>query len=501
MASNDLSDSSETEVEGDDNPMEKVLEDFSPSFPTSEPLHSPDAIHLQGFSNPFDSPSPSSTPHTPPSTSPLSRVIHNLPPVSLFDLTSPPFLTPTPLLSGNTITNLPAATPATIKRKKREKTLAEKKVQQLVEQKYGKLAVTGVKRKRSEHERKTLRTRTSQAISPPEYQAKIVHSDHTPSLNFPPSSPRLDPCDTLDEHPTWSLDDIYDALPIHNRDKGHGKAVQLAEDADPSETRSSIPTSNGICKIWYVNNGVLQHLAITQLEVRQNSKPSGHGTVVVATTASGAKLVDDLWMSSMNANASPFIEKSTMISAMRHQDPAIQSVVHFVPDPSRHPQYSFASHQDCWDFMQAVTRRKLCASIDLQSIQSNIMRGNSYETSDDTLQVWEGANRGSRTVKFFRNRNTSAASQMVEFDCNRLRAAEKERRTGKLVISLRDVRDGGAPKDIKYLKIAFSDNQAEEEFLHHVGISLQTVQAKRSHRKGLVSALIKQGDDRISTDS
>jgi hypothetical protein len=374
------------------------------------------------------------------------------------------------------------------KRKKREKTLAEKEVQQLVERKYGTLVVAGVKRKRLEQERTALRT--SQTISPPEH----VHSYHALSANIPPSSPRLDPCDTPDEHPTWSLDDLYDALPIRNRDKGNGKAVQLAEVADPLETRSSVPTSNGICKIWCVNNGVLHQLAITQLEVRQNCKPSGHGTVVVATTTSGTQMVDDLWMPSVNANASPFLEKSGMIAAMRQQDPAIQSVVHFVPDPGRHPQYSFASHQDCWDFMQAVSRRKLCTSIDFQSIQSNLTRGNSYETSDDTLQVWEGANSGSCTVKFFRNKNTSAASQVVEFDCNRLRAAEKERRTGKLVISLRDVRDGGASKDIKYLKIAFSSNQAEEEFLHHVGISMQTVQAKKSHRKGLVSALIKQGD-------
>lgn len=113
--------------------------------------------------------------------------------------------------------------------------------------------------------------------------------------------------------------------------------------------------------------------------------------------------------------------------------------------------------------------------------------------------MWEDADSGSRTVKFFRNKNASAASLVVEFDCNNLRAAKKEKLTGKLVISLRDVRDGRAPKDIKYLKIAFSSNQAEEEFLHYVGISMQTVQAKKSHKKDLVSGLTKQGDDILSS--
>lgn len=228
-----------------------------------------------------------------------------------------------------------------------------------------------------------------------------------------------------------------------------------------------------MCKIWYTSNGVLQQVHVAQLEIHRKSMPSNHGATIVATTPSGAKLVDDLWMPSIKAIASPFIENPEATATMRQRDPAIQSVVHFVPDADeRRPRYSFASHQDYLEFMQAIAGRRLCASIGVRSIKSNKTRGNACETGDDTLQVWEGADKGSRTVRFFRGKNADAVPQVVELDCNCLRAPEKEERGGKLVFLLRDVRDGGVTKDIKYLKIAFSGRQAEEEFLDAAGIAL-----------------------------
>jgi hypothetical protein len=58
----------------------------------------------------------------------------------------------------------------------------------------------------------------------------------------------------------------------------------------------------------------------------------------------------------------------------------------------------------------------------------------------------------------------------VEFSINCLRFPEKERRTGKLVVGLRDAQDGPT-KEMRYLKIKFSNADAEEGFLRGVGFS------------------------------
>jgi hypothetical protein len=229
-----------------------------------------------------------------------------------------------------------------------------------------------------------------------------------------------------------------------------------------------------MCKLWYTSSGVLQQLVITQLKVHK----SNHGVTIVATTSFGANMIDDLWIPSIEAIASPFIEKPEAAAAIHDRDPAIQSVVHFVPAVGRHPRYSFASHQACRDFMQAVTGRRLCASIAVCSIKSNKTRGSACETGEDTLQVWEGADRGSRTIRFFRAQNAGAVPQVVDIDCNVLRAPEKEERGSKLVFSLRDVREGGVTQEFKYLKIAFLSSQAEEEFMEATGIAPRSVAAK-----------------------
>jgi len=187
---------------------------------------------------------------------------------------------------------------------------------------------------------------------------------------------------------------------------------------------------------------------------------------------------DDLWMSTIRTNASPFFENEEILKAMRFHDPNINCVVKMAPNPAGHPSYSFARVKDGWEFVQSVVCRTLVCSVNIATIKSACTHGNSVESGMETMQVWEdedstGDTAGrfnGRTVKFFRNKNPSATTQVVEFNCNMLRPPEIDARGGKVTFRFRDVREG-AIKDMKYLKIAFMKDEDRETFLHEVGFS------------------------------
>jgi hypothetical protein len=218
----------------------------------------------------------------------------------------------------------------------------------------------------------------------------------------------------------------------------------------------------------------MQQHPIDHIEIRRVERPGAEGVIIACRTESGQEVLDDLWIPQDGMNSSPFLENSDVASTFRQRDKNANFVVCFAPNTSVHPQYSFTNKEDCWDFMQAIADKTLCASIDVESIKSACTHGNSVESGCETLQVWEDPIFTLRTVKFFRNKNLYAKPRLVEFNVNCFRFPDNlEKRTGKLIVNFRDSIDGTSPtKEMRYLKIAFRNLDSEEEFLQQVGFGI-----------------------------
>jgi hypothetical protein len=251
-----------------------------------------------------------------------------------------------------------------------------------------------------------------------------------------------------------------------------GSIVSLASTAS-SSARVYTPNS---CKLWYRRGASLNQLSIVHVEVQHLPRNNGTATGIrlVVKTSDGQRIVDDLWMTGPATNTSPFFEHSEIVSTFKKRDDTINYVVHFSPHASFHPQYSFVTKKDAFDFMSTITGKTLLCSIDIDSIKSSLTHGNAFEAGCETMQVWDdpaapmNTSGGAKTVKFFRNKNAAAASRVVEFETNCLRKPEKERKTGKLVFNFRDTQNG-LTRELKYLKIAFGNDPERAEFLSIVG--------------------------------
>jgi hypothetical protein len=368
---------------------------------------------------------------------------------------------------------------------------------------YNGSTTAGAKRKRPSRERRKRRNESTDgpaAISEP-------HPHPFPSPNgdliisaspSPAGSPFLD-----GSSPPWVFNDIRNSLPAlagaqsapaHQKAKGKQPVQPVTDEAGPAEVNinsssssgsfRSMPASRegsiltvaskdrtfqeGTTKIWFQKGPQLQLLPIEHIEVRRIDRIKGEGIVIVSKTSSGQEVLDDLWMQSLEINSSPFLENTEVVSAFRYREQSANFVVCIAPHPEHHPQYSFSTKDDCWDFMQAITNKTLRASLDVESIKSACTHGNTAEGGCETIQVWEDSAINMKTVKFFRNKNTHAKQKVIEVSVNCLRFPRKERGTGKVVVEFRDARDGPT-NEMKYLKIGFSNRDAEEGFLYQVG--------------------------------
>jgi hypothetical protein len=218
----------------------------------------------------------------------------------------------------------------------------------------------------------------------------------------------------------------------------------------------------------------MQQLPIDHIEIRRVERSGGEGIVIACRTESGQEVIDDLWIPQAGTNSNPFLENSDIVTTFRQRDKNANFVICFAPNPSTHPQYSFATKADCWDFMQAIVDKTLCASLDVESIKSACTHGNSVESGCETLQIWEDPVFTIRTVKFFRNKNLYAKPRIVELNVNCFRFPDNlDRRTGKLIVQFRDGLDVTSPtKEMRYLKIAFGHPDLEEEFLQQAGFGI-----------------------------
>ncbi|TID26858.1 hypothetical protein E2P81_ATG01320 [Venturia nashicola] len=362
--------------------------------------------------------------------------------------------------------------------------------------------IAGSKRKRPSRERRKRPeepTDTLAAIS-----KFLPHPIPSPNVDFAISaspSPRLFPL-LNGSHPPWVFDDIRNSLPTlpgaqpaPAYEKGRGKQpIQPAlDDAGPAGVGSDSSNSSGsfrsmasregsiftvasrdrafeegTTKVWFRKGSQLQILPIQHIEVRRLDRIRGEGIVVVSKTPSGQDVLDDLWMPSLGTNSCPFLENAEVASTFQRRDKSANFVVCFAPHPEHHPQYSFSSRDDCWDFMQAIADKSLCASLDVESIKSACTHGHAAEGGCATIQVWEDDALGLKTIKLFRNKNELAKQKVIDINVNCLRMPKKEKGTGKLVVDFRDSKDGFT-SEMKYLKIGFSNADAEEGFLCQVG--------------------------------
>jgi hypothetical protein len=232
---------------------------------------------------------------------------------------------------------------------------------------------------------------------------------------------------------------------------------------------------DGSCKIWHrQGSSSLRQIDIARTEIRRDVQQSngkhGFGVIIVSTTPLHHDIKDPLWMPNLGTNSSPFLEHVDIVQQFQKVDKNINFIVRFAPNANRHPQYSFTNREDCWDFMQAITEKTLCASIDVESIKSAATHASAYEAGTETIQIWEDRQTHKRTVKFFRNKNEQARDRVVELDIGWFRQPQKERRTQKLLIEFRDSGDPLA-REMRYLKIVFSNTDAEQGFLAECGLT------------------------------
>jgi hypothetical protein len=368
-------------------------------------------------------------------------------------------------------------------------------------------SVAGSKRKRLSRERRNLPNQPAEGLGA--ISEDLSHAFPSPTGDFTlsaTSSPRFSPY--LDgSNPAWIFDDVRNSLPAipgamfapsYSRNKGKKPAhldlypPGLVGPADTSSSSSSsfrsMPISRegsiltvaskdrvfeeGTTKLWHHQRGSFQQLPIEHIEVRRLDLVKGQAVVIVSKSTSGQEILDDLWMPSTGTNSSPFLENSDVVTQFQRREESANFVVSFAPNRNHHPQYSFSTREDCWDFMQAITDKTLCASLDIENIKSACTHGNAVESGCETIQVWEDDTVGLKTVKFFRNKNPNAKQKVVEVNINCFREPEKEKRTGKLVFAFRDAQDGPT-KEMRYLKIGFSNADAEEGFLQQVGFGTE----------------------------
>jgi hypothetical protein len=194
----------------------------------------------------------------------------------------------------------------------------------------------------------------------------------------------------------------------------------------------------------------------------------------VSTTPIRTEIQDPLWIPTSGVNSSPFLEHDEIVQQFQKIDPHIKFIVRFAPNTNRHPQYSFTSREDCWDFVQAITEKVLIASIDVESIKTAATHASAFESGMETIQIWEDKGNNRRTLKFFRNKNENAKERVVELELGWLRQPHKERRTQRTMIELRDSGDPLA-RELRYLKIVFSNPDAEAGFMHECGFRKESI--------------------------
>lgn len=330
--------------------------------------------------------------------------------------------------------------------------------------------------------------------------------------------------------PEWNLDELRDALPpsrsssprssvtastvIRPSPRGKQRAsmapsmstLHLTEygvtefNSSSSGSIRSMPTrpgsifsvssrdrmyEEGTCKLWHRQGASsLRQIDIARTEVRRDVQQSngrhGFGVIIVSTTPLGHEIQDPLWIPATGTNSSPFLEHVDIVQQFQKNDPNVNFIVRFAPNANVHPQYSFTHREDCWTFLEAITERTLCASIDVESVKSAATHASAVEAGTETLQIWEDRQNNRRTVKFFRNKNELARQRVVELDLGWFRQPQKDRRTQKMLIEFRDSGDPLA-RELKYLKIIFSNPDAEEGFMHECGF--------RKHSVGSVSSM------------
>ncbi|QDS71015.1 hypothetical protein FKW77_007955 [Venturia effusa] len=368
---------------------------------------------------------------------------------------------------------------------------------------HGVPSIAGYKRKRPSKE---CRSRLEEATDTCATISQLLpHPFPSPHGDFSISAtplPGLVP-DLDGSNPRWVFDDLRNSLPSlsdaqfappYRKAKGKQPLQTVSDEQGPAGLNSDWSTSSGsfrstasressiftmaskdrtfeegTTKIWFHRGTQLQILPIEHIEVRRLDRIKGEGIVIVSKTPSGQDVLDDLWMPSLGTNSWPFLVNAEVASTFRRREPSANLVVCFAPHPEHHPQYSFSTRDDCWDFMQAIADKTLCASLDVENIKSACTHGNAAEGGCVTIQVWDDNALNLRTLKIFRNKNTLAKQKVVEINVNCLRSPKKERGTGKLVVDFRDAKDGPT-SEMKYLKIGFSNMDAETGFLHQVGV-------------------------------
>lgn len=225
----------------------------------------------------------------------------------------------------------------------------------------------------------------------------------------------------------------------------------------------------GTCTLWHRQGATgLVKVDIMRTEVRRAMQPfQGRQVVaitIVSKTPSGQEIPDRLFMPTLGVNSSPFLEHMEVVHAFQRHDPHAHFIVRFAPNPAQHPQYSFSNQDACWEFLQSITEKFLCASVDIESIKSAVTHGNTTESGVATLQVWEDRQTSRRSIQFFRNKNSHARQRVIEIDVENLMPPRLEKKTGKMIIELRHQEDPST-KELKYLKIDFSSPDFQERFL------------------------------------
>jgi hypothetical protein len=328
--------------------------------PFSHPMHGP----------PFQGHSPLPTPIQSPYIHAANYM--QLPPVaSLFNLADLP---PIDLSASRTLANLPSSTSASLSaqaptkrldKKKKSKTVAEKRVQELIDAQYGNPVAAGVKRKRILQDH-------SLSTGIPQHVSERSLAPRTPPPTYEaPDSPKLGPVNPPDEvaghtddnvNPTvWSsLDDLVDALPQPQTSnqivKGKGKQ-RVEFDTEPQwDTASSVHTGStagttsssadsiregsifstasrertydeGTCTMLVkaTNHphayggpggaaGKAVPFPVTHLEIRRTGQG---GIVIVSRTTNGQEMADNLYISRLNENAKPFMEHIDVVEATK----------------------------------------------------------------------------------------------------------------------------------------------------------------------------------------
>ena len=280
----------------------------------------------------------------------------------------------------------------------------------------------------------------------------------------------------------------YGLTEFNSSSSGSIRSVPTREGSIFSISSRDRMYDDGACKLWHRQGSrSLRQIDIVRTEVRRDVQQShgkyGFGVIVVSTTPIRTEIQDPLWIPMAGLNSSPFLEHIEVVQQFQKIDPTVKFVVRFAPNTDRHPQYSFTNREDCWDFMQAISEKILVASIDVESIKTAATHAAAFEAGMETIQIWEDRHTNRRTIKFFRNKNETARDRVVELDLGWLRQPQKDRRTSRTLIELRDSGDPLA-RELKYLKIVFSSTDAEAGFMHECGFRKESVSSVSTMNTG-----------------